>query len=135
MRHLKHGRKLGRNTAHRKALFKNLMSELIKHERIITTLAKAKEVRPLMEKLITRGKKGTVHDRRMVRRWIEDRTLIKKLFDEIAPRFQNRNGGYLRIVKLGFRRGDAAEMAILEFVDFSLPSEEEGEEEKKGDKS
>ena len=117
MRHNQHGRKLGRTTAHRKALFRNQLSSLVEHERIRTTLPKAKELRPLAEKLVTQGRKDTVFARRQVRRWVPDRTLVKKLFDEIAPRFIDRPGGYTRIVKLGPRQGDQAEMAMLEFVE------------------
>lgn len=117
MRHQVSGRKLGRTTSHRRAMFRNQLASLIQHERIRTTLPKAKELRPLAEKMITQGKRDSLHARRMVRRWVEDRSLIKKLFDEIAPRFAERPGGYTRIVKLGPRRGDAAEMAILELVD------------------
>jgi large subunit ribosomal protein L17 len=120
MRHNAAGRKLGRTTAHRLALFRNQLSSLVAQERIVTTVSKAKELRPLAERMITQGKRGTIHARRLVGRWIQSRELIKKLFDEIAPRFSARPGGYLRIVKLGSRQGDGAEMAILEFVDFKL---------------
>lgn len=120
MRHNVKGRKLGRTTEHRLALFSNQLSSLVAHGRIRTTLAKAKELRPLAERMITKGKRGDLSARRQVRRWIEDRTLVKKLFDDVAPRFQERSGGYLRIVKLGPRKGDGAEMAILEMVDFEL---------------
>jgi len=118
MRHAVHGRKLGRTTSHRRALFRNQLASLFEHERITTTLPKAKELRPIAEKLVTKGKRGTVEARRQVRRWVADRDLVKKLFDDIAPRFAERPGGYLRIVKLGPRPGDGAEKAILEFVDF-----------------
>ena len=117
MRHNVHGRKLGRTTAHRKAMFRNQLTSLIEHERIRTTLAKAKELRPLAERMITHGKKGGVHHRRLARRWLPDRTTVTKLFDEIAPRFEDRPGGYTRIVKLGPRKGDGAEMALLELVE------------------
>ena len=117
MRHNVHGRKLGRTSAHRKAMFRNQLASLVTHERIRTTLHKAKELRPLAEKIITQGKRGTIHSRRLVRRWIPDRSLVRKVFDEIAPRFAERPGGYLRIVKLGPRRGDGAEMAVIEFVE------------------
>ncbi len=117
MRHRVSGRKLGRTTAHRRALFRNQLASLIEHERIRTTLHKAKELRPLAERMVTQGKRGSVHARRRVGRWVRDRDLVKKLFDEIAPRFAERPGGYTRIVKLGPRLGDAAEMAILEFVE------------------
>lgn len=117
MRHNAGYRKLGRTSAHRLAMFRNQLSSLVEAERIRTTLHKAKELRPLAERMVTHGKDGTVHSRRMVRRWIANRTLVRKLFDEIAPRFQERPGGYLRIVKLGPRKGDGAEMALLEFVE------------------
>jgi large subunit ribosomal protein L17 len=119
MRHAMRHRKLGRTSSHREALFRNQLQSLVLNERIITTLPKAKELRPIAEKVITRGKHGTVHDRRWVLRWVLSRDLVKKLFDEIAPRFQERPGGYLRIVKLGPRQGDGAEMAVLELVERS----------------
>ena len=117
MRHQVKGRKLGRSPAHRKALFRNQLSSLVKEERIRTTLEKAKELRPLAEKVVTQGKRDTLHARRQVNRLISDRALVKKLFDEIAPRYHERPGGYTRINKLGPRKGDGAEMAYLEFVD------------------
>jgi large subunit ribosomal protein L17 len=117
MRHAVRGRKLGRTSSHREALFRNQLQSLVDKERIITTLPKAKELRPIAEKVITRGKHGTVHDRRWVLRWVLKRDLVKKVFDEIAPRFTERPGGYLRIVKLGPRQGDGAEMAVLELVE------------------
>jgi large subunit ribosomal protein L17 len=117
MRHAMKGRKLGRTSAHREALFRNQLQSLVVSERIVTTLPKAKELRPIAEKVITRGKHGTVHDRRWALRWLLDRELVKKLFDDIAPRFAERPGGYLRIVKLGPRQGDGAEMAVLELVE------------------
>lgn len=124
MRHSMTNRKLGRTSGHRKALFRNQLSSLIESERIITTLIKAKEVRPLAEKLVTLGKKGTLHDRRNAGRQIASDELLKKLFEVIAPRFADRQGGYTRIVKLGPRRGDGAEMAILEFVDYKLEAKQ-----------
>ncbi len=117
MRHLVKGRKLGRTSAHREALFRNQLQSLMQRERIVTTLPKAKELRPLAERVITHGKHGTVNDRRWVLRWIPDRDLVKKVFDDIGPRFRERSGGYLRIVKLGPRQGDGAEMAVIELVD------------------
>src|SRR5215475_13139568 len=117
MRHAVRGRKLGRTSSHREALFRNQLQSLVDKERIITTLPKAKELRPIAEKVITRGKHGTVHDRRWVLRWVLKRDLVKKVFDDIAPRFTERPGGYLRIVKLGPRQGDGAEMAVLELVE------------------
>jgi len=120
MRHAVHGRKLGRTSAHRRALFRNQLASLVEHERIITTLEKAKEMRPIFEKAITQGKRGTLHARRRVRRFLSDRHLVKKLFDDIAPRFADREGGYTRITKLGPRKGDGAEMAVLELLDYEL---------------
>lgn len=119
MRHAMRHRKLGRTSSHREALFRNQLQSLVEKEKIVTTLPKAKELRPIAEKVITRGKHGTVHDRRWVLRWVLKRDLVKKVFDEIAPRFTARPGGYLRIVKLGPRLGDGAEMAVLELVDRS----------------
>lgn len=120
MRHAVRGRKLGRTTAHRRAMFRNQLASLVQHERIITTLPKAKELRPIFEKTVTKGKSGTLHARRQVRRLISDRHLVQKLFDDIAPRFADRNGGYTRILKLGPRKGDGAEMAVLQLVDYEL---------------
>ncbi len=117
MRHAMRHRKLGRTSSHREALFRNQLQSLVQNERIITTLPKAKELRPIAEKVITRGKHGSVHDRRWALQWLIKRELVKKLFDEIAPRFTERPGGYLRIVKLGPRQGDGAEMAVLELVE------------------
>ncbi len=116
MRHNVRGRKLGRSTAHRIALFRNQLAALVAKEKIVTTLHKAKELRPIAERVITRGRKDSVASRRWVRRWLDDRELVKKLFDDIAPRFMERPGGYLRIVKLGPRIGDGAEMAVIELV-------------------
>jgi large subunit ribosomal protein L17 len=138
MRHNAFGRKLGRTTPHRLAMFRNQLASLMESERIVTTLHKAKELRPIAERVVTHGKRGTVHARRLVGRWIPSREVIKKVFDEIAPRFETRPGGYLRIVKLGPRQGDGAEMAVLEFVDFQLkkksapppPAEEKGKKAK-----
>ncbi|HEX2465064.1 MAG TPA: 50S ribosomal protein L17 [Thermoanaerobaculia bacterium] len=118
MRHAQRGRKLGRTTSHRLAMFRNQLTSLVIHERIVTTLPKAKELRPLAEKLVTRGKAGSVADRRQVARVLHDREHVKKLFDDISPRFADRAGGYLRIVKLGPRQGDGAETAALQFVDY-----------------
>jgi large subunit ribosomal protein L17 len=120
MQHNRAGRKLGRTTAHRKALFRNQLSSLITHERIQTTLPKAKDLRPLIEKMVTLGKRGGLHARRLVLKTIPEATTVKKLFEEIAPRFKERAGGYTRIMKLGRRQGDGAEMAILEFIDFDF---------------
>ncbi len=117
MRHQKRGRKLGRDSAHRKSLYANLTSELIQHGRIRTTLAKAKEVRPVAEQMITLGKRGDLHARRQALSELsQDKFLVHKLFEEIAPRYAERPGGYTRIIKLGPRLGDAAEMAYIELV-------------------
>jgi large subunit ribosomal protein L17 len=117
MRHGYAHRKLGRTSSHRNAMFRNQLASMIESERIITTLPKAKELRPQIERLITLAKTDSVHARRQAARQVPDDTLIAKLFDTIGPRFSTRPGGYTRILKLGARRGDAAEMAILEFVE------------------
>jgi large subunit ribosomal protein L17 len=124
MRHGMVNRKLGRTTSHRLAMFRNQLASLIDKERIITTLPKAKELKPQIERLITLGRDDSVHNRRNAARQVQDDALVAKLFDTLGPRFSDRPGGYTRIVKLGPRRGDAAEMAILEFVGYELPSEE-----------
>jgi|SRR5450432_736173 large subunit ribosomal protein L17 len=126
MQHNRAGRKLRRTTSHRLAMFSNQLDSLFNHERIQTTLSKAKELRPLAEKLITRAKKDDVAARRHVSRWIPDRTTIKRVFETIAPRFVDRPGGYTRILRLGARKGDAAEAAILEFVDFQFEVKDRG---------
>jgi len=116
MQHNRAGRKLGRTTAHRKSLFRNQLSSLITHERIQTTLPKAKDLRPLIEKMVTLGKRGGLHARRLVLKTIPEATTVKKLFEEIAPRYTERPGGYTRILKLGPRRSDSTEMVLLELV-------------------
>lgn len=127
MRHGMAHRKLGRTSSHRAAMFRNQLSSLIDRERIITTLPKAKELRPQIERLITLGKNDSVHARRTAERLIADDTLVAKLFGTLGPRFAERPGGYTRIIKLGPRRGDAAEMAILEFVGYEPEKEEKGD--------
>jgi len=117
MRHRVAGRHLKRDTGQRQALFRNLMSELIRHERIRTTEAKARSVRGQVEKIITLAKRNDLHARRLAVRTVSDPDLIKKLFEEIAPRFEDRPGGYTRMMKLGPRKGDAASMVILELVE------------------
>ena len=117
MRHGKAHRKLGRTTAHRLAMFANMSASLIKHEQIVTTLPKAKELRPIVEKLITLGKRGDLHARRRAIAQIKDVLLVKKLFDVLGPRYKERSGGYTRIMKAGFRFGYNAAMAVIEFVD------------------
>ena len=126
MQHNRAGRKLRRTTSHRLAMFSNQLASLMTHERIQTTISKAKELRPLAEKLITAAKNDDVAARRRVYRWIPDHLTVKKVFETIAPRFVDRPGGYTRILKLGARRGDAAEAAILEFVDFKFEAKEKG---------
>ena len=120
MQHNRAGRKLGRTTSHRRALFRNQIASLIKHERISTTLHKAKDLRPLIEKMVTLGKRGGLHARRLALKSVPEADVIHRLFDEIAPRFKERAGGYTRILKLGRRPGDGAEMAIIEFVDYDF---------------
>lgn len=117
MRHRKKGRNLSRTASHRKAVLRNLATSLFLHERIETTEAKAKELRPYAERLISRARKNDLHSRRLVGRKIADREVLGKLFSDIAPRYAERPGGYTRILKLGHRRGDAAEMALIELVD------------------
>ncbi|WP_113155271.1 50S ribosomal protein L17 [Nitratireductor sp. OM-1] len=117
MRHGKSGRKLNRTASHRKALFANMAASLIEHEQIVTTLPKAKELRPIVEKLVTLGKRGDLHARRQAISAIRDEALVRRLFDTLAPRYAERNGGYTRIMKAGFRHGDNAPMAVIEFVD------------------
>ncbi|HTY42894.1 MAG TPA: 50S ribosomal protein L17 [Thermoanaerobaculia bacterium] len=124
MQHNRAGRKLRRTTAHRLAMFSNQLDSLMNHERIQTTLSKAKELRPLAEKLVTAAKKDGLAARRHVSRWIPDRTTVKRVFETIAPRFVGRPGGYTRILRLGARKGDAAEAAILEFVDFKFEAKD-----------
>lgn len=116
MRHRHSGRYLGRNSSHRKALFKNLMISLLKHEQIITTVPKAKELRTYMEPMITLAKQDTVHRRRIAFSRLRDRDVVTKLFNEIAPHFKTRPGGYMRILKCGNRKGDNAPIAIVELV-------------------
>ena len=117
MRHGKAHRKLNRTAEHRKAMFANMCAALIKHEQIITTLPKAKELRPVVEKLITLGKRGDLHARRQAISQMRDIDMAKKLFEVLGPRYKERNGGYTRIIKAGFRYGDSAPVAVIEFVD------------------
>ncbi len=117
MRHGMSGRKLNRTSSHRKALFSNMANALIKHEQIKTTLPKAKELRPVVEKLVTLGKRGDLHARRQAFAMLRDDGMTRKLFDTLAERYAGRQGGYTRVLKAGHRYGDAAPMAIIEFVD------------------
>jgi large subunit ribosomal protein L17 len=117
MRHGNRGRKLNRTASHRKAMFANMSAALIKHEQIVTTLPKAKDLRPIVEKLITLAKRGDLHARRQAISQIRDEGQAKKLFDVLGPRYADRQGGYIRIMKAGFRYGDNAPLAVIEFVD------------------
>ncbi|GLQ39399.1 50S ribosomal protein L17 [Rhizobium albus] len=117
MRHRNAGRKLNRTASHRKAMFANMAVSLIVHEQIVTTLPKAKEIRPIVEKLVTLGKRGDLHARRQALSQIKDQDAVRKLFDAIASRYADRHGGYLRIMKAGFRAGDNAPLAVIEFVE------------------
>lgn len=138
MRHRIAGRKLGRTTAHRKAMFDNMAHALLKHEQITTTLPKAKDLRPIVERLITLGKRGGLHARRQALATLQDPAITEKLFSTLAERYKERPGGYCRIIKAGFRYGDAAEMAVIELVDRDpeakgqdsgpVPEQAEGEE-------
>jgi large subunit ribosomal protein L17 len=129
MRHQKKTLKLGLTAAHRKALLANQVCSLIEHQRIKTTLAKCKAVRPLAEKMVTLGKKGSLHARRTALAVLRQKGAVKKLFDDIAPRSASRNGGYTRIVKLGQRKSDSAAVAFIEWVDAPQPTEEPAVEE------
>jgi len=124
MRHRVSGRHFGRTANQRKALLRGLLTSLVKYERIETTVAKAKAVKELVDRLVTFGKKGDLHSRRLALSYLPDKDLVRKLFTEIAPSFAERNGGYVRIVKTGFRVKDSAPMAILEFVDYQKPEKE-----------
>ena len=117
MRHKMHGRKFGRESDHRKLMLKNLVLSLVEHGRINTTQAKAKEIRSLAERVITYGKKDTVHHRRLAFKILNNKDMVKKVFDELAPKYTDREGGYTRVLKNGFRKGDCAPMAIIEFVE------------------
>ncbi|HXQ24301.1 MAG TPA: 50S ribosomal protein L17 [Candidatus Acidoferrales bacterium] len=127
MRHLNAGRKLNRTGAHRKALFRNLVTSLLEHEHVRTTDAKAKELRSIADRMVTLGKRGTLHARRQALTYIRSATVVKKLFDEVAPRFRDRMGGYTRVIKLGHRHGDAASMSIIELTDRGEAAKAEAE--------
>ncbi|ABK98338.1 LSU ribosomal protein L17P [Pelobacter propionicus DSM 2379] len=117
MRHLKSGRRLGRKTSHREAMFRNMVTSLFAHEKITTTDAKAKEIRSVAEKMITLGKRGDLHSTRIAAAFIREKSVVTKLFSTIAPRYKERAGGYTRIIKVGSRNGDAAPMSIIELVE------------------
>jgi large subunit ribosomal protein L17 len=117
MKHRVKGKKLNRTSSHRKALFKNMAQAIIKHEQIVTTLPKAKTMKPIVDKLISLGKKGSLHARRQAFSKLRDENMVAKLFGTLAPRYADRNGGYTRVLKAGYRYGDAAAMAVIELVD------------------
>ena len=117
MRHGYRGRRFGRTAEHRKAMFANMSAALIKHEQIVTTLPKAKDLRPVVEKLVTLSRRGDLHARRLAMAQLRDEAMVRKLFDVLAPRYASRPGGYTRVLKAGFRYGDNAPMAVIEFVD------------------
>ena len=123
MRHRVAGRKLSRHTQHRELMFRNMLVSLLQHERIKTTLAKGKELRSWADKMITLGKRGTVHARRQAFALLRDKGIVKKLFDEIVPKFKDRAGGYTRVYKLGWRHGDGAPLSLVELVSFAHPEE------------
>jgi large subunit ribosomal protein L17 len=127
MRHLNAGRKLNRSGAHRKALFRNLVTSLLEREHVRTTDAKAKELRSIADRMVTLGKRGTLHARRQALSYIRSATVVQKLFDEVAPRFRERAGGYTRVIKLGHRHGDAAPMSIIELTDRGQAAKAEAE--------
>jgi large subunit ribosomal protein L17 len=127
MRHGKSGRKLGRNSSHRQAMFRNIVTSLFEHERIVTTEQRAKEVRPIAEKMITLAKRGDLHARRQALSFIRSKSVVAKLFDEISDQYADRAGGYTRIIRTGTRRGDAAPMAIIELVEYQEDLGEEAE--------
>jgi large subunit ribosomal protein L17 len=137
MRHNVKGRKLGRTASHRKATISSLITSLLKHKRIKTTLAKAKETRGFAEKLVTKARKGDLHAKKQVMDVIKDKEVVKELFAEIIPKIGDRPGGYTRVVKLGHRMGDAAQMAILELVDYNevVTAREEEQKEKREEKA
>ena len=120
MRHRNAHRKLSRNASHRRALLRNMVTDFLEHGRLMTTLPKAKEIRPLAEKMITLGKRDSLHARRLVQSYVMREAVAKKVFDTVAPKFADRNGGYSRIIKLGNRKGDGADMAIIELLGSEL---------------
>jgi large subunit ribosomal protein L17 len=135
MRHRWSGRKLGRDSAHRKALLRNMVTEFLDKGRIITTMPKAKELRPFAEKLISLGKRESLHARRRALRIIRRKSVVHKLFDTLAPRYADRHGGYTRIVRLGFRKGDSAEMALIELVESETQESSADKKESKSEKA
>lgn len=134
MNHKKGFNKLNRNASHRRALLRNMATVLFKHERIVTTKAKALELRRVAEKMITRAKEDSVHNRRLVGEKIKDQAVLAKLFTDIGPRMKERNGGYTRILKIGFRAQDAANMVVIELVDHKLEEAKDADKKKKAEK-
>jgi large subunit ribosomal protein L17 len=134
MRHAKDGYKLRRDPAHRRALLRNLTASVVEKNRVTTTLAKAKAVQPIVEKMIGLGKSGTLADKRRAFAYFFKRQTVQMLFDEVAPRFMDRQGGYTRIIRGDFRKGDGAETAIIEFVDFQFVAKEKKKKDKKAEK-
>src|SRR5213596_366714 len=134
MRHRNAHRKLSRNTSHRRALLRNLVTSFLEHGRLMTTLPKAKEIRPLAEKMITLGKRDDLHARRQVQAYLLKEAIAKRVFDTIAPRFADRPGGYSRIVKLGYRKGDGADLAIIELIGSELEAKKAERAEKAKEK-
>lgn len=134
MRHRRAHRKLGRTTSHRRALLRTMVTEFLDKERIVTTVPKAKELRPYAEKMITLGKRESLHARRQALSVIRSKSVVHKLFDSLAPRFADRNGGYTRIIRLGYRKGDAAEMALIELIGSELEAEAAAKAEAKAKK-
>jgi len=127
MRHRKAGRKLNRDSAHRMAMLRNIVTSLLEHERIVTTLPKAKETRRVAEKMITLGKRGDLHARRQAASYIRSKSIVTKLFNELAPQYAERPGGYTRIIRTGNRPGDAAPMALIELVNYEEPAPEQSQ--------
>lgn len=126
MRHQKTGRKLGRNSSHRKAMFRNMVTSLFKYEQLETTDAKAKELKPIAEKLITLAKKGDLHSRRLALSYMKDKTVTHRLFEELKDRYTNRQGGYIRIIKKGVRRGDGASLSIIQLLPEEIKKKKKG---------
>ncbi len=135
MRHGKNGYKLRRDPAHRRALLRNLTASVVEKNRVTTTLAKAKAVQPIVEKMVSLGKSGTLADKRRALAYFFKRQTVQRLFDEVAPRFMDRSGGYTRIIRGEFRKGDGAETAIIEFVDYQYTPKEKKKKEKKSGKA
>lgn len=135
MRHGKDGTKLRRDPAHRRSLLRNLTASVVEKNRVTTTLAKAKAVQPIVEKMVGLGKSGTLADKRRALAYFYKRSTVQKLFDEVAPRFMDRRGGYTRVIRGDFRKGDGAETAILEFVDYQYTPKEKKKKEKKTGKA